>query len=1433
MKTPTDMQRSGSGKSPGLTPVHASKRLITWGLSILALPGLLAAQTLQHRYSFVSDASDSVGSANGTIVPPNGGSPVTIANGLQLPGGGGGKFSGTVSLPAGILTTTTNLTIECWLTQNTPNTWATTWAFANNEQEYTALVPDPGEDNGNIVTELRENNNEIDVESGSAFPSGSEQYVTFTFNASTLVGELYTNGVSIAETTYPNATYIPGTLGGASGTAINTLGSDVWGDPQFQGTIYELRIWNGVVSQRYMAASAIVGSGVLITNLTPASVVLTAGPSVIITGTEQATATVQLPQTGSANLLATGDAVNWTSSNPNVLAVNSKGLITGVGVGTATVSAEIGGISATSGTITVSGPQTLLHRYSFVSDASDSVGTANGTLVTGTGGTTVTINNGLILPGNQQGGYGNSGYVALPSGILTNTTSITVECWATQAQGNGWAELWDFGNNGSQNFALIPYPDNNGTHMEVAFTPNGGEEDLQSSLEFPNGSEQYVCLTYNNYSLVGDLYTNGTLVATTTLSSESYCPGTIGGAGGTTENALGNDVYGDWQFSGTVYEFRIWNGAVSPAYVAASAVAGSGVVITNLTPTSLSISLGSTSMIGAGTQQASVSGSFVQASGVNLTGAATNWTSSNPNVLTVSSSGLITAINGGTATVSAMVDGVSATSATITVASTPPVFTQLPANVTAVNGDTVIFSVAALGGDLAYQWSLGSMPIAGATNSSLTLVNIGSTNAGTYSVLVSNNLGSTNASATLTIQQAVLLHRYSFVSDASDSVGGANGAIIAPANANGGAATIANGLSLPGNTSGGFGYSGYVSLPAGLLTNTTSLTVEVWVTQNQGNEWATVWDFGNNGSQNFELCPVPASGRNSGNMISAFTPNGNEVDLNTPTAFPNGVEQYVSETFSYGDLTASLYTNGVLDATAVLPNATYRPGAIGGAAGTSENMLGNDVYGDDQFSGTIYEFRIWDGAVSPVYIALSAIAGPGVVVSDLTPSSLSVIVPNASMTGGQSQQASVTGNFTVASGINVTAAVTNWLSSNPSVLTVSSSGLITAVGTGTATISATVNGATGTSATITVPNSAPIIISNPESAETLIAGATLTATVANNGTAPISVSTSPTLKVPNIPMAANGNTYSCLISNAYGTAKSSALSLTVVAPTPYEQAALQYKPLAFWPLNEASGTVAYDVIGGYNGTYLGGFTLAQTGPANTFFGSDSLAVTFDGSSGYVDIPEGPFNITNAITVVVWVNMTGPNGFEDVIGHGDKSWRISISTANPGGNDGNVPSDATSSTSINDGNWHQIVYTYNGFVGQGNNGSLYVDGVLAANNEVNAVPPGDNDDVWIAGAPDYGTGAGERLAAATIADVSIFAYGFTANQVTGLFNGNYVPGPDTLTITPKTSGLELNWEAGVLLQAPTLTGPWTPTYVVPPYTVQTTGSNQYFKLLINP
>ena len=769
---------------------------------------------------------------------------------------------------------------------------------------------------------------------------------------------------------------------------------------------------------------------------------------------------------------------------------------------------------------------------------------------------------------------------------------------------------------------------------------------------------------------------------------------------------------------------------------------------------------------------------------------------------------------------------------------TVPVILQDPVSQLIAVGGTASFSAQAVGGNLAYQWNFAGLLIPGATNNTFIMTDVSTNASGRYSIVVSNAAGSATNTVTLTVQPPplTLLHRYSFISDASDSVGGANGTLKVP---NGGAAaTINHGLMLPGNTHGGYGYSGYVALPSGLLTATTNLTIECWVTQTQDNTWAEIWDFGNNGTQNFGLIPYPAN--NGNNMEVAFTPPSGELDVQSTISFPNGAEQYVCVTYNSATLTGNLYTNGVLVASRTFPNNAYIPGTIGGVAGTTNNTLGNDVYGDDQFAGAIYEFRIWNGVVSPLYLLVSATGNSSTVATNLTPTSVSVSVPNGSMSGGALQQASVTGNFTGASGVTVTSFVTNWTTSNPNVLLVNSNGLVTAVDPGTATVSATVNGTTGTSSSITVLSSAPSITQEPPTSLTLLAGATLNVSVANNGSPPfvyrwyfntggnpISVSGSPLLTISNL-QPANAGSYTCLVSNQYGSAPSSAMNLSLISPSTFQEALLSLSPIAYWPLSETSGTVAHDVIGGNNGSYVGGCTLAQSGPANSYFGSPSASVLFDGTSGYVDIPEGPFNITGAITAVAWVNVVSLPTFGGIFGHGDTSWRMSVdSSGQPGASDGNA-TDATSASSIADGNWHMVAYTYNGVTGS-TDGFLYVDGVQVANQSVNTAPQGNGLDVWIGGSPDYGTG---RLLHAKIAHAAIFNQALTATQIQELNSGIY-SGPVMLGIQLAGTNAVLSWPAGTLLQAPTALGPWQAVgSAVSPYSVSLGTNVQFFRILVH-
>jgi alpha-tubulin suppressor-like RCC1 family protein len=77
----------------------------------------------------------------------------------------------------------------------------------------------------------------------------------------------------------------------------------------------------------------------------------------------------------------------------------------------------------------------------------------------------------------------------------------------------------------------------------------------------------------------------------------------------------------------------------------------------------------------------------------------------------------------------------------LTVIGSPPIIVTKPSNMVLPAGNTAEFSVTAVGSQpLSYQWQLNSIPIPAATNASILLPGV--TNAGRYSVRVTNSFGS-------------------------------------------------------------------------------------------------------------------------------------------------------------------------------------------------------------------------------------------------------------------------------------------------------------------------------------------------------------------------------------------------------------------------------------------------------------------------------------------------------------------------------------------------------------------------------------------------------------------------------------------------------------------------------------------------------------------
>ena len=91
-------------------------------------------------------------------------------------------------------------------------------------------------------------------------------------------------------------------------------------------------------------------------------------------------------------------------------------------------------------------------------------------------------------------------------------------------------------------------------------------------------------------------------------------------------------------------------------------------------------------------------------------------------------------------------------SATLTVLE-PPIITQVPQDETAYAGSTVHFRAKAAGSPpLAYEWLFKGSAIPGAGSTELQLTNVSATQAGTYTVVVSNVAGAvTSASARLNV----------------------------------------------------------------------------------------------------------------------------------------------------------------------------------------------------------------------------------------------------------------------------------------------------------------------------------------------------------------------------------------------------------------------------------------------------------------------------------------------------------------------------------------------------------------------------------------------------------------------------------------------------------------------------------------------------------
>jgi hypothetical protein len=141
----------------------------------------------------------------------------------------------------------------------------------------------------------------------------------------------------------------------------------------------------------------------------------------------------------------------------------------------------------------------------------------------------------------------------------------------------------------------------------------------------------------------------------------------------------------------------------------------------------------------------------------------------------------------------------------------------------------------------------------------------------------------------------------------------------------------------------------------------------------------------------------------------------------------------------------------------------------------------------------------------------------------------------------------------------------------------------------------------------------------------------------------ISGSTNAALVIRNV-ASANVGAYSVTVANQGGSTNSSSVTLSLTSvSTAYEAAMTNLNPVGYWRFNEVSGApYAFDYWGGFTATYGSAAVNGQSGPQSSTFpgfeANNDCVQTAAVVNSWVMIPPLPFN-TNTVTITAWVYPT--------------------------------------------------------------------------------------------------------------------------------------------------------------------------------------------------
>ncbi|MGN6370532.1 MAG: LamG-like jellyroll fold domain-containing protein [Phycisphaerae bacterium] len=511
--------------------------------------------------------------------------------------------------------------------------------------------------------------------------------------------------------------------------------------------------------------------------------------------------------------------------------------------------------------------------------------------------------------------------------------------------------------------------------------------------------------------------------------------------------------------------------------------------------------------------------------------------------------------------------------------------------------------------------------------------------------------------------------------------------------------------------------SEYVSLPNGVVSSLTSITIATWVNLDTITNWMRIFDFGS-GTGTYMLL-TPANG-NNGHLRFAITTSSSagEQQINGPAALPTGSWVHVAVTLS-GSL-GILYVNGA--EVARNSSMTLNPASLGA---TTQNWIGRSQWSaDPYFNGRIDDFRIYSVALSASQIQALATTSVPSAPTNLTatasnPNEIDLSwnsVPNA--TGYSLLRSTSPGGpyTTIATRFTATTYQDVGLSVDPAtgttyyyVVSAEDAGgdshySVEASATALPTFPTSVNDLSalpGTDHTILLAWSA-----SPDAASYTISRAT-----AADGTYTTIASGITTNSYSDTTLT-DGNAYYYVVDavNMAGTSDDS--NVAVATPTDLQ---LRYK------FDESSGAAAYDASGHLlTGTLINNPALGASGKINT-------ALSLSGSNQYAQLPAGALSALTNFTISAWVNLntlstwarifdfgTGTSDymFLSPQAGGSNKLRFAITTA---GNNNEQQINGTAA--LPTGAWTFVAVTLSG-----STGTLYVNGTQVGTNTAMTLNP---------------------------------------------------------------------------------------------------------------